>query len=161
MSTTKEYEHISRYEVPSHYFGKHWHEYFTVYGIHRDSDALARSNFTCILRELGGESDTVIVTRASHWAVGWIDTIRVHQDDTARLQLADNIMGELEDYPVVDEDHFSELEYTEACDYWERSSVADRVEAIQSSRSDVSVFAARRPDLPSDDNGALMDYLRN
>lgn len=36
---------------------------------------------TCMLRELGGESETVRVVRESHWAVGWVEWIAIHESD--------------------------------------------------------------------------------
>jgi hypothetical protein len=66
----------------------------------------------------------------------------------------------LADYPVADESHWSELEFSEACDYWASMSVRDRLEAIEHSHCrGVSIFAARRAELPSDDTGALQQYL--
>ena len=55
----------------------------------RDSDCLKQSNFAVMLRELGGESETVIVVRESHWAVGWVEWIAIHELDAAALQIAD------------------------------------------------------------------------
>ena len=48
-----------------------------VYAQNRDSDRLTRSNFECILKELGGESETVCVIRYGHWACGWVEYIGV------------------------------------------------------------------------------------
>jgi hypothetical protein len=46
------------------------------------------------------------------------------------------------------------------CDYWAGMSVRDRLEAIERSHCrGVSMFAARREELPSDDTGALQQYL--
>jgi hypothetical protein len=89
-------------------------EYFVGVGQHRDSDCLARSNFRSMLRLLGGESDTVLVLRDSHWAVGWVETIYIHESNAAALQTADEILTALEDYPVVDESDYSELEWETA-----------------------------------------------
>ena len=151
-------ENLKRWTLPDCYAGAHWPEYFVFLGQHRDSDSVDRSNFTCALGVLGGESDTVQVIREGHWAVGWIEWIAIHESDDKALREADEIAGALEDYPVVCEDHLSDLEYDEACEYWERSSVKDRVYFCQ--RAGCSVFAARRDYLPADDTGALLEYLR-
>ena len=90
--------------------------WYVVAGQSRDSDALEESNFRSILAKLGGESDTVAVESESHWAVGWIEHLLVHLDDSERVKLATTIREELEGYPVVDEEDFSDLEnerYTE------------------------------------------------
>ena len=126
-------------------------------GQHRDSDSLTRSNFTCGLEAIGGESDTVEVVRESHWAVGWVEWIAIHQDDAAALEKADAIKERLEDYPVVDEDAWSTLEWEESCEYWERMSVRERAELCK--RAEISIFAARRAEIP--DSDYISEYLRS
>lgn len=122
----------------------------------RDSDCLAESNFACALKELGNESDDVQVHRFGHWACGWYELILV-RPDTAAASTAEEIEASLADYPVLSDDHYSELEYSEACRNWERMSVSDRVHACQKYR--VSVFAARRDEMPESPTGELTGYL--
>jgi hypothetical protein len=111
--------HLERWSMPSHYFGAVWPAYYrSGCGQSRDSDALERSNFACMLKALGGESETVQVVRENHWAVGWVEWIAIHQDDGAALKIADEIQEGLQDYPVVDESHWSELEQEEASEVW-------------------------------------------
>ncbi len=132
-------------------------EYFTIGGQHRDSETLSRSNHRSILRALGGESETVLVIRDNHWAIGWIEAIYIHQSDTAALAIAERIANRLDDYPVVDEEDWSELEYETAANYWERMSVSERIDYCRD--YGVSIFAARRADLPRDAAGELVPNL--
>jgi hypothetical protein len=112
-------EYLKLWTMPENYFGECWPATYSAgVGQSRDSDALERSNFACMLRELGGESETVTVVRESHWAVGWVEWIAIHQDDERALAIADRIKGALEDYPVIDESHSSELEDQEAQEIW-------------------------------------------
>ena len=134
---------LTRWKMPEHYAGEVWPEYFVFLGQHRDSDALTRSNFTCALRAIGGAAQVV---RERHWAVGWVEWIAIHQDDAETLARASAIAERLADYPVLDEDHFSELEYSEACDYWASMSVRERVSIAR--EQGVSIFVARRDYLP-------------
>jgi hypothetical protein len=150
---------LERWTLPDSYGGEHWPEYFVFLAQHRDSDALARSNFICGLKAIGGESETVHIVRERHWAVGWVEWIAIHQDDAAALEKADSVAAALTDYPVVSDDHWSELEYTEAADYWERMSIRDRIDYC--ARAGISIFAARRDYLPPDDTGALLELLRD
>lgn len=113
-----ELKHIKRWAMPDSYFGETWPDYYSAYGQHRDSDALSRSNFASMLKALGGESETVLVVRESHWAVGWVEWIAIHESDEKALTTADAILERLEDYPVVDDDHFSETETEEANETW-------------------------------------------
>lgn len=152
-------EHLKRYTRPDSYAGPTWYEYFPFLGQSRDSDALERSNFRRGLELVGGESDTVLVVRDSHWAVGWVETIYIHESDADALRKADEIRAALADYPVVDESDFSELEWEEVSHYWEGMSVRQRAEIC--AKYGVSIFAARRDYLPPDDTGAIFDYLRD
>jgi hypothetical protein len=130
-------ENLQRWKLPDSYFGAEWHDYYSSgCGQSRDSDALERSNFICMLRELGDESDTVTVVRESHWAVGWVEWIAIHQSDGKALQCADEISAALSDYPVIDESHWSEIEQEEADETWRNCySPQDRIDYIRKFRS--------------------------
>lgn len=106
-------------------------------GQNRDSNALDRSNFECALEELGGESDAVEIHRFGHWACGWFEIIIV-DPASEKAAIAFEIEAALENYPVLNEEHFSELEYSEVSDYWARMSVRDRIEYL--ARADLSIF---------------------
>lgn len=129
--------------------GASWPEYYVFLGRTRDSDALSRSNFQSALRLLGGENDPgVLVVRESHWAVGWVEWIAIHESWDETLEKANTIADKLEDYPVVDENDWSEMEFEEACESWEGMSVRERVEMLQ--EYGLCIFAARRAELPQD-----------
>lgn len=123
-------------------------------GRNRDSGILDECNFETALAMLGGESDTCEVHRFGHWGCGWFELILVHPD---RLEDAESIENALADYPVLDESKFSEMEWQASCDAWERMRLRDRIEVC--ARFDVSIFAARRDEIPEDDTGAIRDYL--
>lgn len=104
---------------PRDYAGEIWPDYYNSgVGRSRDSQALERANFDAMLRELGGESETVIVVREGHWAVGWVEWIAIHESDEKALAIADEIKGKLEDYPVIDEGLWSEYEDEECNEVW-------------------------------------------
>lgn len=112
-------ELLKLWTMPSHYAGEVWPGYYSSgVGQSRDSDALERSNFICMLKAIGGETDTVRVVREGHWAVGWVEWIAIHQDDIFALRAADDIQRALEDYPVINGDHWSELEQDDANETW-------------------------------------------
>jgi Txe/YoeB family toxin of Txe-Axe toxin-antitoxin module len=160
MREMPELEHLARYERPSSFadfadFDRT--DYYVAYGQHRDSDTLARSNFRSMLRALGGESETVLVIRDSHWAVGYVENIYIHESDADRLAIADRILDRLDGYPVVDESDWSELQYEEACEYWSRITIQERIDYCV--KHDVSIFAARRDYVPDDPAGELLSDL--
>lgn len=149
------YQKIKRWELPDSYFGAEWPEYYVFLGQHRESDALARSNFRCGLEALGGESETVIVVRERHWACGWVEWIAIHESNEAALEYADSTLCALDSYPVLNEDDFCELENEEAEHYWQSMPLRYRVELCQD--AGVSIFAARHDWLPMDDGGYIYE----
>jgi hypothetical protein len=137
MSESYTPEHLKLWSMPSHYFGETWPGYYSSsVGQSRDSDALERSNFRMMLAALGGESETVQVVRESHWAVGWIEWIAIHQDDSAALQIADDIAARLKDYLVIDESNWSETEQQDANETWKNCyDPQERIAYIRKHRS--------------------------
>ena len=130
------YKHIQRWTMPESYFGELWPNYYSS-GVEqsRDSDTLEESNFAAMLKALGGESETVIVVRERHWAVGWVEWIAIHPTDEKALAIADKIKGEMEAYPVIDEDDWSKREWEKAADYWNNLSPREKVQYAMDARS--------------------------
>lgn len=172
-------EILSRWSHPSDYGGHSPDGDYMMCGQSRDSDALERSNYKRIFEdlvkkaiELGQADDTqtdhdedpkqyVYDFRANHWAVGWVDQVIVKASAPEDLiRYCEEIYEAIENYPVYDEEHFSELEYTESSDYWAGMSVRDRCDIIKKHAPEVSIFAGRRDYIP-DNNGGLDDYLRS
>ena len=147
-------ENIKRWKRPQYYIGADWPEYYVFLGQHRDSGSVTRSNFIAGLNAIGGESETVLIIRENHFAVGWVEWIAIHESDTKALTEADEILGALEDYPVVSEEHLSELEFNEACKYWEQCSIKERIHYCD--KADISIFSARKPDMPIE----VLDFIR-
>jgi hypothetical protein len=83
----------------------------------RDSGPLDRSNFACALKKLGGESDSVEVHRFGHWGPGWFEIILAEPTE-ANAKLIYELEGALANYPILDESHFSELEWDEFRESW-------------------------------------------
>lgn len=149
---------LHRWTMPNSYMGEVWPAYYSAgFGQSRDSDDLEASNFATALAELGGESDTVTVVRESHWAVGWIEWIAIHQDDDRALAIADALVARYRDYPALDENDWSEREWNHACEAWGSADMRWRVDLCR--EAGVSIFAARRAEIPSDDNGYIQQAL--
>ncbi len=123
-------ENLTPYVAPSHYFGAHFFEYFPILGQSRDSKAYERANFDATLKLLGGESqksNAVMVVRASHWLCGWVETIHVHKSASKKLKIADKIAADLKDYPIVDEELYSQYETEEKDLYWSQLNLKERI----------------------------------
>ena len=128
-------ERLERWKMPRDYAGAEWPEYYSAgVGRSRDSDCLEESNFDAMLAELGGESDTVQVVRESHWAVGWVEWIAIHESDEQSLRVADALRQDLDAYPVLDEADWSEREDHECEVMWSRGyAPSDRIRKLRES----------------------------
>jgi hypothetical protein len=109
----------------------------------RNSNVLDRVNFDVTLESLGGKSDTLEIHRFGHWACGWFELLLIHPD---RETECDDIEGALADYPVLDDERYSDACYSETCNAWERMNIDDRIKILAS--HNVSIFASRRDELP-------------
>ena len=152
-------ENLELWTLPDCYSGPEWSQYYIFLMQTRDSDSVTRSNFIRGLEILGGETETVLVVHERHWAVGWIEWIAIHQGDAICLKTADEIAGEMVSYPVLDENHWGELEWEEASEYWSSLSIADRVKLL--SDAGQNIFSARHDQFPCDDDGSLLEALRS
>jgi hypothetical protein len=96
---------------------------FAGISLTRDSDPLARSNYRAACKKFfkldeiediekidEPEDSPFKVYGASHWACGWVDHIIVNHADEDALRLAFSVHEDLEQYPVLDEEDFSEEE---------------------------------------------------
>ena len=141
-------QYLNKWTRPSDWGGTEWQNHYVFLSQSRDSDALSRSNFECAVKAMeeigpefagalnwGDDSSDVepwTIGREGHWACGWIEWIAIHKDAAKHLECAAEIACALEDYPVVNEEHFSEVETTEANEVWEGCySAKDRVEYIR------------------------------
>jgi hypothetical protein len=125
----------------------------------RDSDCLTRSNYECIFADMLNNptgDDFVDDFRAEHWLCGWVAYIIMSKDAPESLLIkAAEIISALSDYPVYDENHWSEMECNEICGYWENMGLSERVGYCRD--NEVSIFASRRDSIP----GAVFDDLRD
>lgn len=125
----------------------------------RDSSILERVNFETMTDRVlaASQHDETEIHRFGHWACGWYEMLLIHPDDTSALIVAAELSAALADYPSLDDEAYSVAEIEAAAEYWERCRVSDRVEICQ--RFGLSVFAARRDEMPEDPTGELVSYL--
>lgn len=120
--------------------------WLVVLAIHRDSDALERSNFQVAqqalkeheaCKEWTDDFCPVTVERFNHWAVGWVDYLIVHPACRTLVDMAKQMRARLEeDYPVLDEIHYSQEESNEANEIWQNCyNVRERLTYIRKHRS--------------------------
>lgn len=143
-----------KWERPDSYCGHNPVGDYVIYSRTRDSSILENSNYDLILAELKAEADKypdidqpVYDFRASHWAVGWVEYIIVEKDaPQSILDMAEDILRGLADYPVVSEEDYSEKQYDAVHEYWENCGLRERMEWCKDAGE--SIFSARHDDIP-------------
>lgn len=112
-------------------------------GTNRDADILTESNWAAqckALDEIDPDGNDHEVCRFGHWGPGWFEIALVRPDSEA-AKLAEQFENALADYPVLDDNDFSDRAFVAACEYYESMSLREKVELIQ--RYGENVFAAR------------------
>lgn len=96
----------------------------------RDSGPRDRSNFQSALDALGGESETVEVHRFGHWGPGWFEIIIVAPDSPAAA-IAEDLERGLMDYPIVDDEHYSNTQHEEYQKDWQNYAARDFARSLR------------------------------
>jgi len=128
----------------------------------RDSGILTISNFECAA---GMISDASVMDnelsfethRFGHWGPGWVEIIIVRPGSNCETE-AGKIAEMLENYPILDEDDFSQREWEYVEESWQNMSIRERVKLC--AEHGISIFAARHDYLPAHGNGRLWEDLR-
>ena len=92
------------------YAGTRFDDHYIIYTHHRDSDIADESNWRSIIKYLDEKNIIYENARFTHWAVGWIEQILVKNDNAEALKAGEYIRNKLRDYPIFNEDDYSELE---------------------------------------------------
>lgn len=112
LETNQEYSNrLNKTGWPNSYYGD-YPNWYVFLGRSRDSDILEESNFQCALELLGGENEDtgVVIERAGHFAVGWVEHIAIDSTNADKVAIAENILDRLENYPVLDEEDYCRRE---------------------------------------------------
>ena len=109
------------------YFGNDDDMFITVgrsgISTNRDADTLTRSNWQVITEDvLERFPNDSRIEPYGHWACGWVENliIRIYDDKKKPTDVAKacyDYLSALEDYPVIDDMHYSALELEEAEEY--------------------------------------------
>ena len=121
------WEKPSDFSTSEHDLGDH----YVIYSQNRDSNLLTKSNWDYIVKSLDShecdyQGDEFY--RISHFRdsfVGWSEYIFIHKDHTDLLIIADEIMGRYADYPVLDDEDYSQREFEQF-----ESNVKETVESF-------------------------------
>lgn len=149
------WEHPSSFDSASNFAGTIPNGYVIITK-NRDSSILCESNWECILKHLGGESEHVSIVRHRHWACGWIEYLMVAEN--APTQLLDrcvSIVQALNDYPIFNEDDYTERQMTAIETFWQELSLRERMELCR--ENGLSMFSGRNSYPPD----SVCDHLRD
>lgn len=121
----------NRSKHPVGYWGdnEHW---LVAFEITRDSDAITQSNWEVFNRELekiDSDEQYHTIERFSHWAICWIDRLLI-APNSPLVEPASQLLARLENYPILDDDHFSALELSQHIEYLESigySEICDHI----------------------------------
>ena len=146
---------LPKWQSAPNYLGKEYSDYYIVLNRTRDSNSLEESNFETALSMLGGESETVIIIHSGHWAVGWIEFLAIHESDKEKLKLGETILQKLNDYPILNEEDYSNRQWEKAKYFYNNLSPEWRWKdylhkegiSIFASRHDLYTLLQKYPDL--------------
>lgn len=162
------------WQTPDSYMGFDPIGDYCLYAKTRDSDILTESNWDEIQKELktilktlpkpesrydgyGKElpSAWLYTWSASHWACGWVEYMMIRADAPKELiEKANEIYSMLKfEYPILNEEDYSERQYEAVCRYWDDASMKERIDMC--AKNSESIFAARHSFIPSN----VMDDL--
>lgn len=123
---------------PENYYGEVWPNYYVFLTRHRDSDLLTECNFDVAMERLKAlphadeYENSRIIVREGHFAVGWIEWIAIHADDTDAIQAAEEMEKKIETCCILDEDRYCEMESREADRVWkENYNTKERIQYIR------------------------------
>jgi hypothetical protein len=96
-------------------------DWYLAIGQSRDSDLIEKSNYRVVLSQLNekfpADPETEQIdwedAHESHWAVGWVETIIINPANQALVDFFLEIKAQLENYPILDESDWSNLEVEE------------------------------------------------
>ena len=121
--------------------------WLVVMTTNRDADCLTRSNFRSMVQLLGGKAtdgakgsceinSNLAIEEATHWACGWVQYLVLNPAAGELVQTAKENLQRLENYPVLDEEDFSNLEMEEANEIWANCyRPSERLEYIRKHKS--------------------------
>jgi hypothetical protein len=162
----------ARWATPPYYAGFDPVGDFCILSKLRDADTVSRSNWEVALEMLKKQEAKEVLRQPFQAAVytwrarcsmaGHIDYLMVRADAPETIKrLAAIMLSSLQAYPILDDEHHSNLEYEETLQYWRDMSLNERLTVLQQCEAQVSLFSIRRDDMPDDEQGRVYNWLRD
>ena len=113
---------MEKWEHASNYMGESFTDYFVLLSHSRDSRILEESNWYSAIKILDEKKAEYQIIRSSHWLCGWVEMIIIHENNQDSIDIGNDILEQIEKYPVLDDSDFSDRE-------WEAiSELADQIQ---------------------------------
>lgn len=99
----------------------------------RDSGVLDKSNFSALLKalaEVDPAANDYQIFRMGHWGPGWYEVVLVRPGSAAAKVAAETACA-LADYPVLDDEDYSERENEAVAEDWDWLDYRDRIKMLQ------------------------------
>ena len=102
-------------------------EGYIVISTNRDANTLTRANWESACKSLDADnSPHVSIHGFTHWACGWYELLIVAPDaPESVLKVAAEIICALADYPVLDDELYSQMEHDERAEYLDNGGLSD------------------------------------
>lgn len=155
----------TQWQHPQSYFGYSPTSDYLIMSVNRDSSIEEESNWTIACQQLNADTPAidpdkeppVYTWRAQHAMCGWIEYLMIRHDAPEEIfKIGEAILESLENYAILSDDDVSAREYDVASKAWENASIKERLHYLRN--TDISIFAARRSELP-DNEGELIELL--
>jgi hypothetical protein len=104
-------------------------DWLVAYGRNRDSDLLTQSNwdaFCKAMAEADAEGDDYETHTFNHWACRWVEILLVRPDSLC-AEVAEEMQRQMDNYPVLNEEDFSEREWDAYQSYWDGGEAQDEL----------------------------------
>lgn len=121
----------------------------------RGSDVLTRANWAAQDNALAAQAalDEVETHTFNHWACGWYELVIV-KPNTRAHEIAAELACSLEDYGVLSDEIYAEMEYDHAREMWDRSDVIEVLRDAGVSERTLEALSMDR-----DDVSAILDFM--
>ena len=93
----------------------------------RDSEPLEKTNYSACVKTLEERKIEFEEHSFNHWGPGWFEIILVEPTDEGKGFIEETVRC-LENYSVLDEEAFSEMEWEEAWKWWEYAAGSDAID---------------------------------
>ena len=125
---------IEKWEYEDNYSGEDYTKYYVIYSRNRDSNVLTNSNFDCVRRDIEFyHPNSTLVVSFTHWLVGWVEFLLIHESEAEALAMADDIAYKLKSiYPIYEEDDYSVRLEERAEEIWDNSSDSEKDDICKS-----------------------------